>query len=216
DAAPAGTADKPTVIGIAPNVYLLPGGMSGASLNITKDYVTLLGLTNDRRSVGLADDRGNAQGASDNGYVIVVNATGFTAKNLTILNYCNVDYQYPDDPTRNLTKRSGVITQAVALQASGDKHVYENVALLSRLDTMFLQTTRSYFKGVFIEGTDDFIGGGTISAWEDSDIFFPIGSGVMSAANVAFINSRFTSSGGLQFSKSAGEGGGVVGCANEA
>jgi len=208
DAAPEGTADKPTVIGIAPNVYLL----TGASLTITKNYVTLLGLTNNRRAVVLADNRGNAQGASDNGYVIIVNATGFTARNLTILNYCNVDYDYPGDPSKSLLKRSDVITQAVALQASGDKHVYENVALLSRLDTMFLQTTRSYFKNVFIEGTDDFIGGGTVSAWEDSEIFFPTGSGVMSAGNVAFINSRFTSAGGLQFSKTGGVGVALINC----
>ena len=207
-AVPEGTADRPTVIGIAPNVYLLPG----ATLNITKSYITLLGLTNNRRAVVLADNRGNAQGASDNGYVIVVNATGFTAMNLTILNFCNVDYAYPGDPSKNLSKRSAVITQAVALQASGDKHVYENVALLSRLDTMFLQTTRSYFKNVFIEGTDDFIGGGTVSAWEDSEIFFPTGSGVMSAGNIAFINAKFTSSGGLQFSKSAGPGVALINC----
>src|SRR5689334_2260437 len=35
-AAPEGTADKPTVIGIAPNVYRLPGTASGVSLTITK------------------------------------------------------------------------------------------------------------------------------------------------------------------------------------
>src|SRR5581483_5554343 len=58
-AAPEGTADQPTVIGIAPNVYLLPGATSGASLDITKNYITLLGLTNNRRSVVLADNRGN-------------------------------------------------------------------------------------------------------------------------------------------------------------
>src|SRR5262245_58631765 len=208
DAAPEGTAEKPTVIGIMPGVYLL----AGATLNITKNYVTLLGLTNNRRAVVLADNRGNAQGAADNGYVIVVSATGFTARNLTILNYCNVDYEYPGDPSKNLARRSDVITQAVALQASGDRHVYENVALLSRLDTMFLQTTRSYFKSVFIEGTDDFIGGGTISVWEGSEIFFPTGSGVMSAGNVVFIDSKFTSSGGLQFSKTAGVGVALINC----
>src|SRR4051812_20510442 len=49
-AAPEGTAVQPTVIGIAPNVYLLPGAATGASLNITKSYITLLGLTNNRRS----------------------------------------------------------------------------------------------------------------------------------------------------------------------
>jgi MYXO-CTERM domain-containing protein len=211
-AAPEGTADRPTVIGIVPNVYLLPGGGSGASLSITKSYITLLGLTNNRRDVVLADNRGNAQGASDNGYVIIVNATGFTARNLTILNYCNADYQYPGDPTRNLSARSSVITQAVALQAQGDKHVYDNVALLSRLDTMFLQTTRSYFRNVFIEGTDDFIGGGSVSAWEDSQIYFPTGSGVMSAANVAFINSTFNASSALEFSKSGAVGVALIDC----
>lgn len=211
-AAPEGTADDPTVIGIAPNVYLLPGTASGASLDITKNYITLLGLTNNRRSVVLADNRGNRQQdpgstvPNGNGFVINVNATGFSARHLTILNYCNVDYEYPGDASKNLTKRSDVITQAVALQAAGDKHVYENVALLSRLDTMFLRTARSYFKDVFIEGTDDFIGGGAVSAWENCRIDFPTGSGVMSAGNVAFINSTFTAAEGLQFSKSAGQG----------
>lgn len=202
EAAPEGKADKPTVIGIRPGLYLLPGGDTGASLNVTKNYITLLGLTNNRRSVVLADNRGHAQGATDNGYVLNVNATGFIARNLTILNYCNVDYSYPGDATKNLVKRSDVITQAVALQASGDKHVYENVALLSRLDTMFLRTTRSYFKNVFIEGTDDFIGGGQVSCWEDCTITFPMGKGVMSASQVAFINCRFEATDGLQFYKS--------------
>ena len=61
-AAAEGTADKPTVIGIRPGVYLLPGGENGASLNIEKNYITLLGLTNNRRAVVLADNRGHAQG----------------------------------------------------------------------------------------------------------------------------------------------------------
>lgn len=211
-AAPAGSADDPTVIGIAPNVYRLPGTASGASLDITKDYITLLGLTNNRRSVVLADNRGNRQldagsGVPDgNGFVINVNANGFSVENLTILNYCNVDYEYPGDPSKNLAKRSGVITQAVALQAAGDKHVYRNVALLSRLDTMFLRATRSYFENVFIEGTDDFIGGGAVSAWVGSEVVFPTGSGVMAAGNVAFIDTTFTAATGLQFSKGAGRG----------
>ena len=94
-----------------------------------------------------------------------------------------------------------MITQAVALQAAGDKHVYENVALLSRLDTMFLQATRSYFKNVYIEGTDDWMGGGQISVWEDCTLVYPNGSGVMSAANVVFRNCRFEATRGMQFYK---------------
>ncbi|HVT81925.1 MAG TPA: pectinesterase family protein [Phycisphaerae bacterium] len=200
-AAPAGTEAKPTVIGIKPNVYQLPGGNSSPGMNITKNWITLLGLTNNRREVVLADNRGHAEGAADNGFVLVINATGFTAKNLTILNYCNTDYEYPGNPAKNLKMRNPTITQAVALQASGDKHVYENVALLSRLDTMFLQTTRSYFKNVYIEGTDDFIGGGQISVWDGCEVFFPTGSGVMSSSNVIFMNTTFVASRGFQLYK---------------
>jgi hypothetical protein len=201
-AAQAGTEDKRTVIGIKPNVYKLPSSAPRTpSLRITKNYITFLGLTNNRRSVVLADNRGLQQGADDNGYILDVDAVGFTMKNLTVINYCNTDYEYPGDASRNLTKRSDVITQAVALQAAGDKHVYENVALLSRLDTMFLRTTRSYFKNVYIEGTDDWMGGGQISVWEDSTLVYPMGSGVMSASNVVFRNCRFEAAKGMQFYK---------------
>jgi hypothetical protein len=137
-AAPEGTAAKPTVIGIRPDVYHIAGTATEPGMTIRKNYITLLGLTNDHRNVVLADNRGNQQGASNNGYIIIVNATGFTVINLTILNYCNVNYEYPGDPRKNLTARSNVITQAVALQASGDQHVCDHVALLSRLDTTFI------------------------------------------------------------------------------
>ncbi len=160
-----------------------------------------MGLTNNRRAVVLADNRGLMQGAEDDGYLIDINATGFTAKNLTIINYCNTDYEYPGDPSKNLTKRSDVITQAVALQVAGDKHSYENVAQLSRLDTMFLRTTRSYFKDVYIEGTDDWMGGGQISVWEDCTLVFPTGSGVMSASGIVFFNCRFEATRGMRFYK---------------
>ncbi len=202
EAAPAGTEAKPMVIGIKPNVYQIPGPATrGPSLSIRKNYITLLGLTNNRRAVVLADNRGLMQGAEDDGYLIDINATGFTAKNLTIINYCNTDYEYPGDPGKNLTKRSDVITQAVALQAAGDKHQYENVALLGRLDTMFLRTTRSYFKDVYIEGTDDWMGGGQMSVWEDCTLVFPTGSGVMSASGIVFFNCTFEATRGMRFYK---------------
>jgi hypothetical protein len=200
-AAPAGTPDHPTVIGIKPDVYFLRGGDTQASMAITKNYITLLGLTDDRRKVVLADNRGNKEGASNNGYILMVNATGFTMMNLTLLNYCNLDYEYPGDPSKNLKMRSPVITQAVALDAQGDKHVYSHVALLSRLDTTFIRTTRSWFTHVYIEGTDDFIGGGQVGVWEDSEIYFPTGNGVMSSSGIAFINTVFKASRGLEFYK---------------
>jgi Pectinesterase len=200
-AAPAGTPEKPTVIGIKPGVYFIRGGDTATGMTITKDYVTLVGLTDDRRNVVLADNRGNKEGASNNGYIFMVNDTGFTMMNLTVVNYCNLDYEYPGDPSKNLKMRSPVITQAVALQADGDKHVYSHVAFLSRLDTLFIRTTRSYFTNVYVEGTDDFIGGGNVGVWQNSEVYFPTGNGVMSASGIAFINTVFRAARGLEFYK---------------
>ena len=213
-AAPAGTPTNPTVIGIKPNVYNLNGGISTPGIMITKNYITLMGLTNDHRNVVLAGNLGNQEGAgspsaSYNGYVMIVNATGFTAVNLTILNYCNLDYEYPGNPALNLEARSPVITQAVAFQISGDKEILDHVALLSRLDTTFIQSTRAYFNSVYIEGTNDFIGGGTESVWENSVLNFPTGSGEGTVTGTVFVNTRFTvpSGGQFQFYKGPTSGG---------
>jgi hypothetical protein len=212
-AAPAGTADKPTVIGIKPDVYLLRASESAPySINVTKNYITFLGLTDDRRKVVLADNRGNKEGATNNGYILDVNATGFSMVNLTIMNYCNLDYEYPGDPSKNLKKRSDVITQAVAIQMQGDKHLYSHVAFLSRLDTTFIRTTRSYFTNVFIEGTDDFLGGGTVGVFNDSEVYFPTGNGVMSASGLTFINTVFKASRGLEFYKGFGNPDTLINC----
>jgi hypothetical protein len=206
-AAPAGTPGHPTVIGIKPDVYLLPGHGLTTGLAITKNWITLLGLTDDRRKVVLADNRGNQEGAgvlgaSNNGYTMTVTADGFSAINLTIMNYCNLDYEYPGDASKNLKMRSPVITQAVALDAQGDRHSYSHVAFLGRLDTLFIRTQRSYFSNVFVEGTDDFIGGGTVGVWKDSEVYFPTGNGVMSASGITFLHTVFKASRGLEFYKS--------------
>jgi hypothetical protein len=125
-----------------------------------------------------------------------------------------VDYEYPGDPRKNLKARSDVITQAVALQASGDKHVYDHVAFMSKLDTTFIQTTRAYFKNVFIEGTDDFIGGGTISVWDHCVIHFPTGSGVTTVSGTVFLNTTFTvpPGGTMQIYKSPGRPAALLHC----
>ena len=212
-AAPAGTPDKPTVIGIKPDVYLLHVDESAPySLQVTKNYITILGLTDDRRKVVLADNRGNKEGATNNGYIFDINANGFTMMNLTVVDYCNLDYEYPGDPSRNLKMRSPVITQAVAIQMQGDKHVYSHVAFLSRLDTTFIRTTRSYFTNVFIEGTDDFLGGGMVGVFKDSQIYFPTGNGVMSASGLTFINTVFKASRGLEFYKGFGNPDTLIDC----
>jgi pectin methylesterase-like acyl-CoA thioesterase len=213
-AAPAGTATRQTVIGIKPNVYNLNGGQMTPGLMVTKNFITFLGLTNDHRNVVLAGNLGNEEGAGGptaqyDGYVIIVNATGFMAVNLTILNYCNVNYEYPGNPALNLTERSPVVTQAVALQLGGDKEILDHVALLSKLDTTFIQSTRAYFNSVYIEGTNDFIGGGTESVWENSVVNFPTGDGEGTVTGTVFVNTTFTvpGAGTIEFYKGPTSGG---------
>lgn len=191
-AAPEGARDKPTVIGLMPDVYQLKGTLDDPGLRITKDNITLVGLTDDRRKVVLADNRGNKQGASNNGWSMEVDADGFSAINLTFLNYCNIDYEYPGDPSKNLKKKSDTITQALALRSLGDRHVYSHVALLSRLDTYGNRTTRSYFTHSYIEGTDDFLGQRDVrSVWEDSEIQFSNPGGILFGGGTAFIRTHF-------------------------
>jgi hypothetical protein len=200
-AAPEGTRARPTVIGLMPDVYQLNGTESDTGLNITKANITLMGLTRDRRNVVLADNRGNKQGATNNGYAMLVDADGFSAINLTILNYCNLDYDYPGDPSKSLKKRSDVITQAVAIQMQGDRHVYSHVAILSRLDTMFNRTKRSYFTNAYLEGTDDYLGAPGGSVWEDSEINFIEGGGILFAGGTTFIRTRFRATKPMTFYK---------------
>jgi len=212
-AAPAGTPGHPTVIGIKPDVYLMHVGPDAPySLNVTKDNITFLGLTDDRRKVVLADNRGNKEGANNNGYIFDVNANGFSMINLSVVDYANLDYEYPGDPSKNLHMRSPVITQAVAIQMAGDRHIYSHVAFLSRLDTTFIRTTRAYFTNVFIEGTDDFLGGGTVGVFNDSQIYFPTGRGVMSASNLTFIHTSFKAARGVEFFKGFGNPDTLIEC----
>jgi hypothetical protein len=220
-AAPAGTAASPTVIGIKPNLYNLdtttpytPG------LTISKSYITLLGLTNNQRNVVLYGDQGNEEGAGNStqtydGYVISVSATGFTARNLTIGNFCNVNYEYPGGPgvpAQTVPERSSTVTQAVAIQTSGDKHVFDHVSLLSKLDTTFIGSTRGYFTNVYIEGTNDFIGGGTISVWQNSYTYYPTGNGEGTVSGTVYIDSTFQyadipGGGSMEFYKGPTSGG---------
>jgi len=201
-AAPAGTPEKPTVIGVKPDVYLLHVGESAPySMQMTKNYITILGLTDDRRKVVFADNRCKDEGATNDGFIFVINADGFTMMNLTVLDYCNIDYEYPGDPSKNLKMRTPVVSQGVVIQMSGDKHVYSHVAFLSRLDTTVLSATRAYFTNVFIEGTADFIAQrpGTVGVFKDSEAYFPNGGGGLAAQGLVFINTEFKASKGMVF-----------------
>ena len=168
EAAQPGTAENPTVIKIKPGVYLMNGDETKNGLSITKDYITLIGDSDNPADVVLADNRGNNQGASGNynSATVVSNCTGLTLKNISIYNYCNVDIPFEKDPSQALTKRSDLETQAFAYFGAGDRHYYENCQFISILDTFENDVKRGYYKDCYIQGTNDFIMG-----WGGTQVF---------------------------------------------
>ena len=203
-AAPVGTEQRPTTIYLAPNVYWMNGTETDRGLYIHQDWIRLVGLSDDPRDVVLGDNRGHTIGAhstsgSSPAETLFVTGTGFSAENLTIGNYCNVDLVYPRDPSKNRTKRSDTITQAYVIGASSeektlDKFVFRNVRFISMLDTLALGAVeRAYFDGVYVQGTDDYIGGGDVHVFEHSVLHSYTSKPLYTAGRhgTAFIDSRW-------------------------
>ena len=180
-------------------------------MQITKNYITILGLTDDRRKVVLADNRGNKEGANNNGYIFDINATGFTMMNLTVVDYCNLDYEYPGDPSKNLKMRSPVITQAVAMQmrrqarllprrvpqpAGHHLHPHHAILLHQRLHRGHRRLSRRRHGRRF----------------QRLGNLFPHRQGRMSASGLTFINTVFKAARGLEFYKGFGNPDTLIDC----
>ncbi|MCG7212083.1 LysM peptidoglycan-binding domain-containing protein [Paenibacillus mucilaginosus] len=219
-AAVDGTEAEPMVIYIEPDVYPMNGTLTDRGLYIDKDWVSLVGLSADARDVVLADNRGHTIGAqspsgSSPAETLFVTGTGFHAENLTIGNYCNVDLVYPKDPSKNQAKRSSTITQAYAIGAGNkdkvlDKFTFKNVRLISMLDTLALgEVQRAYFQDSYVQGTDDYMGGGLIHVMKNTTLHSYTNKPIYAAGKhgMAFIDSRweieFADPGDLTLAKNA-------------
>lgn len=87
-------------------------------------------------------------------YTLLVEGNDFQAQNITIEN------------------SAGEVGQAVALHVEADRVAFENCKLLGNQDTVYLagEGKRQYFKNCYIEGTTDFIFGGSTALFVDSQI----------------------------------------------
>lgn len=201
EAASAGTAEKSTIIAIKPNVYnLAENDVTGderkeqVGFGIYKDYITFVGLSDNPNDVVIADNRGLNAGASSNynSSTVAANCTGLTMQNITILNYCNIDYTYNLDSSKNLTKRTSTETQAFAFSGDGDKHLFDNCRFVSLLDTSWNGAARSLYNNCYVQGTNDFIMGGDTQVYNNCTIKalanHIIGGGI---GNAVFIDTTF-------------------------
>ncbi|MGN6325271.1 pectinesterase family protein [Pseudolysinimonas sp.] len=167
-AIPAGTPARPKVILVKPGVYR--GVVSSSKANII-----IAGTTGDPRDVVLTFDNANGTAASAStcpavtattcgtagSATVTLGGAGVQVRDLTIQNSFD-SASHPEIGNFN--------TQAVALRATGDRQVYQDVRLLGVQDTLNADASggisadgsgypRQYYVDSFIEGNVDFVFG---------------------------------------------------------
>jgi len=150
-----------------------------------KPYITLQGLGSAAGSTVIVDNHSSAAGYGTAGSATMfVNGHDFAATDLTISN----DY--------------GEGSQALALNLSANRAVFDNVRLLGAQDTFYLaNSARTYLVNSYVEGTVDFIFGGGVAVFNTCSIYEkratggPITAGSTPAANtygILFYKSTIT------------------------
>lgn len=207
-AAPSGTRGNPVVIYLEPNVYwtddYTAAGDRGKDdligLAIPQEYISLVGITGNRDDVVIASDRGQNAGANGNFNTLGI-STGFHAKDITLGNYCNIDLVYERDPSKSHAKRQEAVTQAqVITKVPGvevmDEWFFENCNIVSRLN-LFSRDERPFrtlIKDSHLECTDDSLGTGYITIFENCDIYLFSNTPTGGASHYmqAYLNTTFT------------------------
>lgn len=163
-----GTEDEPMTLYIAPWVYWIdnpdepavrePAVVGGTpfGLEIECNWLRFYGLSDDARDIVLASNRGQTMGAKGNFTMFKITGDGTSSENVTFGNYCNVDLEYPLNPSLNRPKRASAIVQAQLAFCFGDKLVARNTRFISRLNTCpFWGGRRTLFENCHFESTDD-------------------------------------------------------------
>ncbi|MDE7084094.1 MAG: InlB B-repeat-containing protein, partial [Clostridia bacterium] len=174
-----GTEDAPMNMYIAPYVYWIH---NPDSTNTTEAFgivkscqnLHITGLTDDPRNVVIAANYGHNEGY-DGGNWTMFNITGdgLTLKNLTFGDYCNVDLEYPLNPSLNRPKRTNNVTQGQIASYNGDKLYAENVRFISRLNMMpFNNSKRALYVNCHLESTDDALNGSSKAVYLGCDFEF--------------------------------------------
>jgi pectinesterase len=148
DAVPANNTSRQTITikaGTYREIVTIPAN---------KPYVTLQGLGSSAAQTVIVNNHSSAGGYGTSGSATVfVSGHDFTATNLSMSN----DY--------------GEGSQAVAVNVSADRSVFNNVRFLGAQDTLLVNSGRSYYPNSYVEGTVDFIFGGGTAVFNASTIY---------------------------------------------
>ncbi|MDQ1068732.1 pectinesterase family protein [Streptomyces canus] len=162
---------KPVTVAIKKGIY-----RGVVTIPSTKPYVTLKGLGSAASDVVIVENHGASVKKPDGttygtfgSATVRVDGHDFSASNLTMSN----DYD-----------NTVTTSQALALSLSGDRAVLTNVRLLGHQDTLLVnEAARAYVRKSYVEGTVDFIYGGGIAVFDQSEIHQLGNGGVITAAS---------------------------------
>ena len=122
--------------------------------------LTFVGLGEKPEDVVLASQRGQMQGAVGNFTMFDLHVDELTVENMTLGNYCNVDLDYPRNPSLSRKKRSDAITQAHVGYVHGRSLYARKVRFISRLNLNPLNGAKeSIYDSCHFECTDDALNG---------------------------------------------------------
>lgn len=157
---------KEVVIYLDAGVYNALGTPTEPGLIISRSNVKLIGLGNNRDEVVIYDNRGHMinaypadKGANTNAQTISFVGDNIYLENLTIGNYCNIDFAYKYNNRFNQKKYSDIVTQAYAIAGVGKNYVFKNVSIIGLMDTMNLMVVGVHIIDSFLMGSIDFITG---------------------------------------------------------
>ncbi|MBR6687485.1 MAG: hypothetical protein IKL77_01890 [Clostridia bacterium] len=164
---------------IAPYVYWIhdPASESTTSAyGITKScsYLHMIGLTDNPENVVIAGNYGHDEGYQGGNWTMFnFSGDGLTLKNIRFGGYCNIDLEYPLDPSLNYPKRTTNITQCQIASYNGDKLYAENCDFISRLNMMpFNSSRRALYVNCHMESTDDSLNGSSQAVYLGCDLEF--------------------------------------------
>jgi len=136
------------------------GGRTPFGMEIDCEWLRFYGLNADPANVVLACNRGQTHGAEGNFTMFNLKGDGLYAENVTFGNYCNVDLEFPLNPSLNRKRRAEAIVQAQLVFTNADKAVARNVRFISRLNLCpFTGARRLLFDNCYFECTDDALAG---------------------------------------------------------
>ena len=155
-----------------PKVVVGQNGREPFGMVIRAKKLHFIGLSSDASHTVLASQRGQTQGAVGNFTMFDFWCDSLIVENLTMGNYCNVDLDYPLNPSLSRKKRNEAITQAHVGYVHGRNLQAKNVRFISRLNLNPLNgAEHSYYEDCHFECTDDAMNGTAVYRHCEIDLY---------------------------------------------